>query len=457
MEEDRTSRSRVHHAISPAHTRENSFSPERPFDSTLDEEEGDIPELSAVISQQIHKALSRTGESARPRLPRSLSVTLTIEPTINEERHGDTDYRSLIADRVRETVEEAERREREERPWPHAGSRSGSPHRPTRPEPVRRTTFRVEEIAGQDDHAIAGANASTDCPPTVEPRSLPSTDPEVPDDFDDPSEPPKNYRSGILAALLKLHGQQNNSNGGSGNGSNSRTFGKLRVTQISSNDPSAAEHGWQSPPRSPTAAETSAPLGGHWYSHGRTRRFSVASASSTLIGSREPSSAGLADDGSRERRAKKSGIHRRSISANGAIAALNRRLSTRLRTDEEVRITKHIAQTIQRQRYLLRLCKALMLYGAPTHRLEEYMMMTAGVLEIDAQFLYIPGAMIISFDDTDTHTAEVKLVKVIQGLDLSKLSDVHEIYKEVVSRCDQACSSHRRSLKSVLTKASGAR
>jgi hypothetical protein len=251
----------------------------------------------------------------------------------------------------------------------------------------------------------------------------------VTDEFDDISEPPKNYRSGILAALLKLHGQQNSNNGGSSNAASGRSFGKLRVTQISSDDSNTAENGWQSP----TTADTTIPLGSHWYSHGRSRRFSVASASSTLIGSREPSSAGLVDDGSRERRGKKSGIHRRSISANGAIAALNRRLSTRIRTDEEVRITKHIAQTIQRQRYLLRLCKALMLYGAPTHRLEEYMTMTAGVLEIDAQFLYVPGAMIISFDDTDTHTAEVKLVKVTQGLDLAKLSDVHEIYKEVVS------------------------
>jgi uncharacterized membrane protein YjjP (DUF1212 family) len=141
---------------------------------------------------------------------------------------------------------------------------------------------------------------------------------------------------------------------------------------------------------------------------------------------------------------KRSGTNRRSISAHATIAALNRRLSTRLRTDEEVRITKHIAQTIQRQRYLLRLCKALMLYGAPTHRLEEMMMMTAGVLEIDAQFLYIPGAMIISFDDNDTHTAEVKLVKVTQGLELGKLGDVHEIYKDVVSKRDLACSTARR-------------
>ena len=104
----------------------------------------------------------------------------------------------------------------------------------------------------------------------------------------------------------------------------------------------------------------------------------------------------------------------------------------RPRLDDEIRITIHIAETIARQRYLLKLCKALMKHGAPTHRLEEYMKMSARVLEIDAQFLYIPGSMIMSFDDQSTHTTEVKLVKVQQGLDLGKLSDTHEVYKDVV-------------------------
>lgn len=58
--------------------------------------------------------------------------------------------------------------------------------------------------------------------------------------------------------------------------------------------------------------------------------------------------------------------------------------------------------------------------------------MTARVLEIDGQFLYIPGCMIISFDDASTHTTEVKLVKTAQGVDLGKLADTHQIYKEVV-------------------------
>ncbi|KAK9472383.1 uncharacterized protein V1510DRAFT_417338 [Dipodascopsis tothii] len=73
-----------------------------------------------------------------------------------------------------------------------------------------------------------------------------------------------------------------------------------------------------------------------------------------------------------------------------------------------------------------------MLYGAPTHRLEEYMKMTSRVLEIDGQYLYIPGCMIVSFGDATTHTSEMHLVRVVQGVNLGKLHDVHTIYKEVV-------------------------
>lgn len=98
----------------------------------------------------------------------------------------------------------------------------------------------------------------------------------------------------------------------------------------------------------------------------------------------------------------------------------------------EAKITVHIADLLQRHRFVLRMCKALMLYGAPTHRLEEYMVMTSRVLEIDGQFLYIPGCMIVSFGDATTRTSEVQLVRVAQGLNLWKLHQVHSVYKKVI-------------------------
>ncbi|ODV86573.1 hypothetical protein CANARDRAFT_174654 [[Candida] arabinofermentans NRRL YB-2248] len=70
--------------------------------------------------------------------------------------------------------------------------------------------------------------------------------------------------------------------------------------------------------------------------------------------------------------------------------------------------------------------------GFPNHRLEEYMMTTVRVLEIDGSFIYIPGCMIVSFGDPATRTSEVKLVRVAQGLDVGKLDEAHEIFKSVV-------------------------
>jgi len=64
-----------------------------------------------------------------------------------------------------------------------------------------------------------------------------------------------------------------------------------------------------------------------------------------------------------------------------------------------------------------------MLYGSPSHRLEESLRVTSRCLEIEgmspstqllmeAQFLYVPGCMIISFDDSNTKTSSMHLVRV---------------------------------------------
>lgn len=102
------------------------------------------------------------------------------------------------------------------------------------------------------------------------------------------------------------------------------------------------------------------------------------------------------------------------------------------RLEDEIRVTVHIADILARQKYIMQLCRAFMMYGAPTHRLEEYMYTTAIVLHIDAQFLYLPGCMIISFDDPSTRTTEVKLVRVVQGVNLGRLAEVHNVYKNIV-------------------------
>ncbi|KAJ6140410.1 hypothetical protein N7470_010415 [Penicillium chermesinum] len=81
---------------------------------------------------------------------------------------------------------------------------------------------------------------------------------------------------------------------------------------------------------------------------------------------------------------------------------------------------------------MMQLCRALIKYGDPHPSSGGYMIMTANVLEVNAQFLYIPGCMFMSFADPLTRTTKVKIIRVIQGLDLSRLAEVHSVYKNVM-------------------------
>lgn len=163
-----------------------------------------------------------------------------------------------------------------------------------------------------------------------------------------------------------------------------------------------------------------------WYDQNRSQETLI-----NLVGA----SAKLANpndhkDKDKDKGGKKGGrrpnMHKRTGSAN--------RLSTLLsqRQEEENRVQVNISNILNCQDYIVKLCRALMMYGAPTHRLEEYLSTSANFLQIAGQFLYLPGCMVISFDDKYTHTAEVRLVRAAQAIDLGKLKDVHHIYKEVI-------------------------
>ncbi|KAG6027533.1 hypothetical protein E4U40_001474 [Claviceps sp. LM458 group G5] len=75
----------------------------------------------------------------------------------------------------------------------------------------------------------------------------------------------------------------------------------------------------------------------------------------------------------------------------------------------------------------------LLSYGAPTHRLEEYMFMSSRALEIEARFFYIPDCMTIGLDPgpSTAHPAEVELVRVSNGTNLGRQQDVHDILMDV--------------------------
>ena len=80
----------------------------------------------------------------------------------------------------------------------------------------------------------------------------------------------------------------------------------------------------------------------------------------------------------------------------------------------------------------MRLSKALMTFGAPSHRIEAQLVSAARILEIHGEFVHIPGVIICSFGDQDTKTSETHFVKCGGRLHLGSLHRVHQIYRQVV-------------------------
>ncbi|EWC46641.1 hypothetical protein DRE_04128 [Drechslerella stenobrocha 248] len=214
---------------------------------------------------------------------------------------------------------------------------------------------------------------------------------------EDYQDQPPTFKPGVLATLLKL----------------------------------AQDSGSQAPPPPPPAIRGETPPSGsgavtpsRWY---KSHQPATLSTAALLAGT----SAQLAGAYAAPREAEKVPLPTRPKMGRSTSGGILGRFS-RSSTDTELKLRYHIAHTLQKQRYLLQLCRALMLYGAPTHRLEEYLKMSARVLDVEGQFLYLPGCMLASFDDSSTHTSNMQLVRVSQSLDLGKLQDVHLIYKEVV-------------------------
>jgi uncharacterized membrane protein YjjP (DUF1212 family) len=268
---------------------------------------------------------------------------------------------------------------------------------------ARRARDEESRLPGTDYDAQArllverfGLQAEPRRPRIEEPRSGTST-PGTPDEqgTSTPGGPP----GGLLSQLLRVYA------------SNLHTASRMSVVSNSSETDIDTE----SVPPSGTTTPGGKKDKLKWYKHGGTPNKPTHSYTSSLVNA---------------------SMDMGRVGVPGAMGPPsvnpNERKKQKRKRKKKVQLTVHIAALLARQQYIMQLCRALMKYGAPTHRLEEYMMMTSNVLEVKAQFLYIPGCMFMSFDDPLTRTAEVKIIRVIQGLDLSRLAETHNVYKNVV-------------------------
>ncbi|KAF8553122.1 DUF1212-domain-containing protein [Imleria badia] len=104
----------------------------------------------------------------------------------------------------------------------------------------------------------------------------------------------------------------------------------------------------------------------------------------------------------------------------------------RKRRKAEVYITRHVAEILQRQEFIMKLARAMMMFGGPSHRLASQIQSTGRVLDLELSCMYLPDVMLISFEDSATGTSNVKFIRQGSALDLEKLGEAHSLYWNVI-------------------------
>ena len=87
---------------------------------------------------------------------------------------------------------------------------------------------------------------------------------------------------------------------------------------------------------------------------------------------------------------------------------------------------------VNREKFLVKLGRALMTFGAPSHRIEAQLYSAARILELKVEFIHIPGLIMCSFINEEEKTSETHFIRCNGRMALGRLHEVHQIYRSVV-------------------------
>lgn len=94
--------------------------------------------------------------------------------------------------------------------------------------------------------------------------------------------------------------------------------------------------------------------------------------------------------------------------------------------------TKHMAEVLQRQEFILKFARAHLMFSGPSHRLQSHLQATARALDLKVSTVYLPNVILISFDDEFASTSVVRIIQQTGTLNLEKLSVMHELFWKVI-------------------------
>ncbi|ORY06960.1 DUF1212-domain-containing protein [Basidiobolus meristosporus CBS 931.73] len=129
------------------------------------------------------------------------------------------------------------------------------------------------------------------------------------------------------------------------------------------------------------------------------------------------------------------GIHsnRTSFSDDGTVVTPpSSPLLSPLMLEEHMNITANIADILLKQDYLILLSEAMVIFGSPSHRLEQNMYLNSRALKMESSFAFLPGVALITFGDSTTHTSDTHIIKADRDYDMRKLERAYEISRSVI-------------------------
>lgn len=180
---------------------------------------------------------------------------------------------------------------------------------------------------------------------------------------------PKEYREGYLSSLLKLYNEQGVGSALSHTmtrAANRRDSGAPSL--IGSEATTPAQTPRASPVASPTPSGASTPKAKHQKWYYKNPQSQSTGALSDLVSSSTVFAHPTTGSSQTSKAIRPKGKYR-PLSSQAFDTVMGKKKKG-LRKDDSIHIQIHVAETMQRHSYLIMICRALMTYGAPTHRLE---------------------------------------------------------------------------------------
>jgi uncharacterized membrane protein YjjP (DUF1212 family) len=85
----------------------------------------------------------------------------------------------------------------------------------------------------------------------------------------------------------------------------------------------------------------------------------------------------------------------------------------------------------QRREFILKLAKALLTFGAPSHRIESQLTAVSEILDAHVAVMHIPSIIMVTLGDGGTKTMQTIFVRANGRIALTSLEKVHAITRDV--------------------------